>query len=41
MKGNEKFAYMYAAEAEGFIRKKVEVSEVVRDGNLEGGSAVL
>jgi len=41
MKGNEKFTYMYVVEADGPIRKKVEVSEVGRDNNLKGGSAVL
>jgi len=41
MKANEEFAYMYVIEEEGPIWKKVEVSQVVRDSNLEGGSAVL
>jgi len=40
MKDNDEFAYVYVTEAEGPIRKKVEVGEVIRDGNLDEGSVV-
>ena len=41
IKGNDEFGYIYVAGREGPFRKKVEVTGVVRDGEVDGAAAVV